>query len=231
MEKEKAMISNKHIFEIAYNFLRNNHLSNVTLENLVFIIEKNGYELMEYSENELMNKNHIIQQLGIADIACMAKAFTYSNTSLKFVFIREELSGQEKLLALAHEVGHIECGHLEKKNVSPDNVGDEYEANEFAHYILHIKYTYRFKLYIYEHRKTILATAAIIGCFIILFFSLLLLKKTNLSYGNFYISQNGEKYHLQECIIIKNKKNIRRITEDEFNSGEFDFCQVCLPNK
>lgn len=49
-------------------------------------------------------------------------------------------------------------------------------------------------------------------------------------YGNYYITESGQKYHEAGCIFVKDKDNVHRMTIDEFESGNYEPCQICLPN-
>ncbi len=48
-------------------------------------------------------------------------------------------------------------------------------------------------------------------------------------YGEYYITDTGHKYHRADCIFVKNKENVRRLTEEEFFSGDYEPCEMCLP--
>ena len=48
-------------------------------------------------------------------------------------------------------------------------------------------------------------------------------------YGTYYITESGNKYHERNCIFVKDKTNIRRMTVEEFESGEYEPCAICLP--
>ena len=48
-------------------------------------------------------------------------------------------------------------------------------------------------------------------------------------YGEYFVTENGEKYHEENCIYIKDKSNVHRLTIEEYESGEFEPCQICLP--
>ena len=39
----------------------------------------------------------------------------------------------------------------------------------------------------------------------------------------------GNKYHEKDCIFVKDKTNVHRMTEEEFESGEYEPCRICLP--
>lgn len=222
------METNNYACKIARKILKKNNLSNISLENLVYLIEEQGYELIEFSPDTIKEVG-IIASFHLELFAKSAKAFTYKNADLKYVFVRDDLSANEKLYALAHEEGHIACGHLEKINVSPDNIEDEYEANEFAHYLLNPSISQKIKTIIYEHKRISLVASAIILCIIIAIPVTIHFIKESSYYGEYYVTQSGEKYHEKDCIFIKNKNNFHRMTIDEFESGEYEPCQICLP--
>ena len=47
--------------------------------------------------------------------------------------------------------------------------------------------------------------------------------------NTYYVTPTGKKYHREDCIFIKDKKNVERLTDKEYYSGEYDPCQICLP--
>ena len=49
-------------------------------------------------------------------------------------------------------------------------------------------------------------------------------------YGDFYITTTGSKYHEKDCIFIKHKDNVERLTVEQFESGEYEPCDICLPH-
>ena len=151
------MTNDKIAINRAKAILRKYKLGKVTLDNLVFIIEDQGYEIIEYSLGE---KNNILSSLNLEDYAQGCKAFSYNGNGLKFVFIRDDTSADDKAYALSHELGHIICGHMSKSITSPLDVEEEREANEFAHYILHPDLITLAVSKYYENKK--IATVAII---------------------------------------------------------------------
>lgn len=214
----------------AREILKKNKLSTISLDNLVYIIEDQGFELIEFTP-DMISEVGIVTRLHLESFAKDAKAFTYKSDELKYVFVRDDLSASEKLYALAHEEGHIACGHLEKKNTSPDNIEDEYEANEFAHYLLHPSTSQKIKATIFEHKKICIVASLMLLCIIIAIPITIHFTREEPYYGEYYVTDNGEKYHERDCIFVRDKSNVRRLTKEEFESGEYDPCQICLPGK
>ena len=57
-----------------------------------------------------------------------------------------------------------------------------------------------------------------------------LIVRNNSYYGEYYITENGTKYHEKDCMIIKDKNNTQRLTKSDYESGDYEPCQVCLPD-
>ncbi len=106
------------------------------------------------------------------------------------------------------------------------DVVQEHEANEFVHFVLNPSLRTRIAM----RRKPIIISISVIvlAVVIIAFFRDFNQQKTY--YGEFYITDTGHKYHKADCIFVKNKDNVRRLTQEEFDSGEFEACEMCLPN-
>lgn len=203
-------------------------LSKINLDNLIYIIEDQGFEIIEFESGDGLLTNSLIQDLKLTSYAQAGKAFAYQQGSAKFVFICEDMSAKEKLYALAHEVGHIFCLHLRDGNMEY-SVHEEYEANEFAHHLLHPNITANIKRWVVERKKSIIIGASITLVLIVFVFIIAGIVKSNSYYGDYYITETGEKYHREDCIFIKDKKNVKRLTDKDYYSGEYDPCQICLP--
>ena len=211
----------------AFSLFSQYNLQTVTLDNLVYIIEDQGYEIVEFNLID-MATNHILERLGLTDYAKSRKAFTYKQGFARFVFIFEDLSANEKLLALAHEVGHIFCMHLKDGNTEC-SVDEEYEANEFAHHLLHPSIWTKFKCWLTSHKKPVIAASIVAVVVVIGAIFIAQIVQNNSYYGEYYITENGAKYHEENCIFVKDKKNVERLTEKDYYSGEYEPCQICLP--
>ena len=111
-----------------------------TLENVIYIIEEHGYELLEYSRYDTDSAIYqVIERLNLMPYALSGKAFAYRHNETKVVFVCEEMSASEKLYALAHELGHIvkHIGADKKRDyidIIKRDIEDtpEVEANMFA---------------------------------------------------------------------------------------------------
>lgn len=221
------MINEKFIKARVVSTLSQYNLQAVTLDTLVYIIEDQGYEIVEYNLIDTAT-NHILEKLKLVCYAESRKAFTYKQGLARFVFIFEDLSAEEKTIALAHEVGHIVCKHLREGNVEC-SIDEEYEANEFAHHLLHPTWGMKIQGWIVANKKKAIAIVCMVFVFILLIVGLTQFIQSRSYYGEYYITENGEKYHKKECIFVKDKINVDRLTEKDYYTGEYEPCQLCLP--
>lgn len=214
----------------AKEFLLENGISKTTLENIVFILEKQGFRFVEYSQNYMNDSSWaIIKQLNLEQYALSGKAFAYKNGTTKLIFLCDEMTANEKLYALAHEEGHILCGHLEAA-CEGSSVEQEHLANEIAHYLITPPLHIRLWEKILERKRLAISIIAAIGCVVIVSCIAISLIQNSSYHGSYYVTENGSKYHDEDCMIIKDKTNTRRLTEIDYESGEYEPCQVCLPD-
>ena len=214
----------------AKEFLLENGISKITLENIIFILEKQGFRFVEYSQNYMNDSSWaIIKQLKLDQYALSGKAFAYKNGATKLIFLCDEMSANEKIYALAHEEGHILCGHLEAAG-DESSVEHEHLANEIAHYLITPPLHIRLWVKILERKRFAISIIAAIGCVAVISCIAISLIQNSSYHGNYYVTENGSKYHDEDCMIIKDKTNTRRLTEKDFESGEYEPCQVCLPD-
>ncbi len=212
----------------AKSFLLQYGISKITLENLLYIIEQQGFEILEYSQLERNDSTwSIIEKLGLTLYAQSGKAFAYKSGNTKIIFLCEELTADEKLYALAHEEGHILCGHLSNDS---NIVEQEHVANEVAHYLLNPPAFLKLRINMSANRKIVVPVMIVLLCIVIAIPIITRVIKSQSYYGEYYVTENGTKYHEKDCMIIKDKVNTRRLTESDFYSGEYEPCHVCLPD-
>ena len=215
----------------AYSALQRYRLTKPSLDDLITIATDSGYSVLDYSQsaNE-SNIETIICELSLESFARNGMSFVYKNNDIKLIFLCETMNTQEKQYALAHELGHILCGHLKDGYCSNKaNLEEEFEANEFAHYLLHPERHRKAVITIRKHKVISIIIFAIIFFGII---SIPVVKHIRISqsfYGEYYVTENGEKYHIKNCPVLKGKDNIHRLTIEEFESGRYGPCHICFP--
>ena len=196
------------------------------LQNLYVLIKSQGFSIVQFQQDNDPDVDIIISKLDLYEYTSRLKGFTYSDQTVKIVFVRADLTDEEKAIVLAHEEGHIICGHLNAYNVSSNDVAEEMEANVFTYYLLTPPILERLGDALRINRVAIISLVVLVGalsCAI----NLGIQQKTY--YGEYYITEHGERYHQKECIIIKDRTNVHRMTVDEFDSGDYSPCQICLP--
>lgn len=215
----------------AKEFLNEYRLTQVTLGDLRRIITSQGYTIVEF--NHIFNDEHVtalIEALHLDEMVEKTKGFTYADRQRRLVFLHEDLSDNEKLLVLAHEEGHIYCDHFSSVPVIGRDVVEEHEANEFTHYILNRSVAGRVGGFIKERKKLCGTIAIVLAVCIIGLLIFNAVQKERSYYGEYYITSSGNKYHEEECIFVKDKTNIHRMTIEEFESGDYEPCGICLPH-
>ena len=215
----------------AKNLLLEYGIGKITLDNLVYIIEQQGFEIIEYSQQDRTDSVWtLLQTLNLIPYAESGKAFAYKCGKSKLLFICEEMTADEKLYALAHEEGHIAFGHLCNGACGGNAVEEEYVANEFAHYLLHPPLFLKFVITVKSNKKKALWIAIIALALAVIIPLTVNIIQSHSYYGEYYVSESGTKYHEKECMTIKDRSNIRRLTEKDYYSGDYEPCHVCLPD-
>ena len=118
-------------------FKRKYHINVITSESLSHALNEQGYTIIKF--NGIADSEDVIALRDALDVGIYMKqsrCFTYRDDKYRLIFINESLNEEETLIALAHEEGHIWNDHLVKDSVIGNDVVQEYQANEFAHYLL-----------------------------------------------------------------------------------------------
>ena len=202
-------------------------ISSITSEALKGALEKQGYTVIEFNgidDNE--NVRILKELLGLAPYMEQSRGFTYCDRKYRLVFVNEALNEEEKQIVLAHEQGHIWNGHMTKDCIFGNDVVQEYEANEFVHYLMKSK---RRKM---RGQWVGCAFAGIVICIALVAGIFLYKKQGQAIYtDHFYVAGSETKYHQKECAYVRDRKDIRRLTEEEFTSGKYEPCDICLPDQ
>ncbi len=208
-------------------FIKKYKLHDITVDDLKRVLCDQGYTVVEF--NGMYNTKdvtNLIEALELMEYVRNANGFTYHDDKYRLVFVNEALSDDEKLIVLAHEEGHIWHGHMTKAGRVGENVIEEYEANEFAHYLLNQRKLGRRR--IARSVAILSAVFVVVAMFVFLAVKLYVADKYT---DNLYVTQTGTKYHVKDCMYIKGKDDVRKMTKEEYESGEYEPCKVCLPEK
>lgn len=222
---------NKRIKKKIKDFYKDYKLQSITLEGLQNAIKSQGYTIVKY--NNIFNDKNVetlIESLKLEQIVKQSRGFTYVDSQYRFVFIHEDLTAEEKLMVLAHEEGHIYCNHFSSTPIIGKDVVEEHEANEFAHYLLYQNAGQKLIQYINQNKKAVIVSACTV---IFLLMSCVIYQYIDCEknyYGEYYLTSTGSKYHEEQCIFVKDKTNIHRMTVEEYESGDYEPCDICLPH-
>ena len=204
--------------------LRQYALIRPSLDDLVAAVTDRGFEIVEFDPNS-ESMGVLRDRLRLTDSIVAQEAFVYQNGNVRLMFLRDNLNGQEKLYAVAHELGHIVLGHT---NVKP-SVTEEHEANEFSHYVLQPHITGQLRSAIMRHKRIVAGViAAIVLVLLAVGFVLGASQRSRYTEG-FYVTPSGTKYHRAACSIIDGRTNARKMTREEYESGKYEPCALCVP--
>lgn len=213
--------------QAAKAFRKKYRILNPSLDEIKKIIRTQGYSIVEF--NAIFNDEDvalIIENLGLDNLVSEKKGFTYVDSKNRLVFVHEDLSEDEKRSVLFHEEGHIFCGHIEENTYLGRDIQQEVEANEFAYCLQYPKKTDKCVFFV-KKNKVWLSIISVILVVSLISFAWFMREKE--LYGDYVITDTGNKYHQSDCIHIKNKTNTHRLTVEQFESGEYEPCGTCLP--
>ena len=138
---------------------------------------------------------------------------------------------EEECLVLAHEEGHIFLNHIAHAPVLGNDVQEEFEANEFARYVTAPPKTHKIKMWIKRHKEATFVLAFAIIVAIVAGTMMLQSRVESSHWTDYYITETGTKYHRENCIHIKGKDSVKKMTKQQLESGAYKPCGVCLPNE
>lgn len=189
------------------------------------VLSAQGYAVVEFNGvSDSVDVNSLVVALNLEDQVSHSKCFTYRSAKYRIVFIHEDLNEEERTIALAHEEGHIINKHLTQDCVFGDDVVQEHEANEFSHYLLDNA--------LGRKSKTALIASF---CAVIMIAGIIVVGIVNrcrnmINYtDDLFRTETGTKYHIRNCMYIRDKSNVYRLSIEEYESGEYTPCKACLP--
>ena len=187
-----------------------------------------GYTVIEYGDLcEDEDARIVAESLGIREACEKTRGFTYVDSRNRLVFINNGLTEAERTYVLLHELGHILLCHSISAPIFGRDVSEEHEANEFVHYVLHPSIPLRALLFCSRHKAAACGAIAVLAA-IFLFIWRYSAHREEPYIGEYYATDSGTRYHLKGCFYIKGRKT-HRLTKEEFESGKYEPCSVCIP--
>ncbi len=208
-------------------FKRQHKLNEVTSEGLCRALNEQGYTIVCFNGIEENEDVAVLRdELALNDYMAQSRCFTYRDDKYRIVFIQEGVTEAEKIVLLAHEEGHICNDHLSMRPVFGDDVLQEYEANEFVHFLLLDKSGRK------KRRIAIISVICFLAIMLVGGGFVWKTRHDSVTYTeDLYRTKSGHKYHLKDCIYIRDKKDVYRLTIEEFYSGKFEPCEACRPDE
>lgn len=197
---------------------------NITFEALEAHLKKLGYRIIFF--NAPMGDAEL-QRYNISEKAQKAKAFTYSCTTAKIVFINNQFSVEDKFYLLLHETAHIILKHLEPGKITMSNgILLDIDADAFVHYLLNPQPP--------SYKATAAGLAITCGLAGAMFFNsaadVNTIPTANITTqsGNIvYITSTGEKFHTANCGTITGRATAQITRTEALKIHEP--CSMCNP--
>lgn len=124
---------NNNVIKKAKKFLRRDLCGKVSVERIREILKGVGYVVIFHDAD---NNIEILNAINQREYAEKVRAFTFREDDLGMVFIKRDLSYENKLYSLLHETGHIILGHMETDEATENTRLQEMEAEAFAYGVL-----------------------------------------------------------------------------------------------
>lgn len=229
----------------AYNFVKQYELTEISGESLESSLEKQGYTLIEYSKiTNQPDVETLLSAIGLKAFSLGVRAFYYRDENMRLVFIEENLSDNERLLLLSHELGHILCDDIHSGKDRAD-IYRERSAAEFSHYLLDGSVPIRLFMFRKRNAKAIAAVAAALLLVLCVSAVAVVLnvgadspgqsasvspqKQISDSSGEevFYVTARGTKYHYKDCPTIDSSE-LQKLAKSECDRLGYDACKVCI---
>lgn len=209
------------------DFKRKYNIKAITSESLIKALNEQGYTVIEF--NGIADSEEVVtlrDALNVGIYMKQSRCFTYRDDKYRLVFINEGLNEEERQVALAHEEGHIWNDHLVKDNILGNDVIQEHQANEFAHYLLKDKDG--------KQRRVLHITIISMVVAAMCIFAGISIKNQHdesIYTEDLYRTESGTKYHLKNCMYLEDRTDVYRLTKEEFESGDYEPCEACKPDE
>lgn len=130
----------KNIRKSAIKFVHKHNLNkkNLTATELREIIEDLNFGIVDYWTNAENDPETVtlLEKAQATELCQYTKGFTYSAQEDKFVFVCTDMSADDTIEVLLHEIGHIILGHLDSEGIiSNTSTQQECEAFYFSQYV------------------------------------------------------------------------------------------------
>ena len=202
----------------------------ITSDYLEKTFQQQGFTVIRF--NPVINNQDIetvVSNLGLQEMIAHSNGFLYMDNNYRLIFVNEKLNEKERMLVYAHEEGHYYCGHTASNTIIGRSVEEEYEASEFAHYLLEKTVGKRIKDTVEKRKKLLIIAGIIAGLAFGGGTASKEYQERKLYEGEYYVTEHGKKYHRENCVTIQGHETRRMIKEDAKNE-KYEPCSVCQPD-
>lgn len=196
----------------ARTFLAQFHHRPFSISDLKKALQAQGFSLVEYSRTSNCKEvTTLLTALRLFDYAASQSAFTYQDANLRIVFLLENLSQQEQMVLLSHELGHILCHHLDHAPITGPGT---FSADL-------MRYNQRCK-----PRRIALGVGATLAA-LALVCALLFASPADAS-GTVYLTPSGRCYHKADCMFVEGKDNLTALSPQQAEAADYEPCSWCI---
>lgn len=206
----------------ARTFLAQFHHRPFSVSDLEKALQAQGFSLVEYSRTSNCKEvTTLLTALRLTDYAAGLSAFTYQDANLRIVFMLENLSQQEQMILLSHELGHILCHHLDHMSITGPGTGvtQEQEANEFSTRLMQYNQSCRPKRIALGVSAALAAIALVCA---------LLFSTSASTNESVFLTQSGRCYHKADCIFVEGKDNLTALSLQQAEAAGYEPCSWCI---
>ena len=222
-----------------------NFIGEFTFTELKSYVEKHIHYKVLFFDTDLAKKELFRLNMKIPKTE---KGLAVNGGTSKMVFLKSNMSEDEKIQCLLHEIGHIILGHLDIPSRELNRGKSEQDAELFAYIVLaNVKRRSKtsFKIPFFLLAVVVLVESVIIA-------SNLFKNRQNYDLNNvvaassysdtsnvvsvdntlseevYYVTTTGKKYHEADCRYVKGKSNIIALSPEQEMSN-YSPCSVCNP--
>lgn len=210
-------------------FVSQFHHRPFSVEDLEKALQMQGFSLVEYSRaSNSREVTTLLTSLQLFDYAARQSAFAYQDANFRIVFLQENLSRQEKMILLSHELGHILCRHLDTTPITGPGGGvlQEQEANDFAAALQRYNRTCRPRHT--AHKLGIAVLVVVLAATLILTLSQHRTSSFLSPQEIVYTTATGKCFHREDCRYVVGKSNTTAVTVREAQEDGYTPCTWCF---
>lgn len=160
------MNNNINVKKLVTKTLSSYGISGITEASLKRMIAGEGYTIIRFSSMTSTGETQrLLETLYLDEISKYENSFTYNDRERRIVFIRRDVSDDEFLYLLSHELGKIVTFSTSSGGIIGTTAEEIHLANEFAHHVIDIrKHGLIYNYFKYYPVQSVFSLVAFIVC-------------------------------------------------------------------